>query len=221
MSKIAIMQPFFFPWGGYFQLMNSCDYFIILDDVDLNSQSWQTRNYFYLNKNFSKISLPIKNLSNKSIMEAELDSYEHFKIKLLKTIQQNYAKKFPYTKDLFNILDKDYTKLININMDIINFFKNILSIKTKLIFSSELQSTKNINSNLKSAKIENILKNFENPVYIITPGSMSYMDIENFDYCKYKSSGIVYNKIFFNPPYNFNILDLIAIHGKDKIINNL
>ena len=93
MTKIAIMQPHFFPWGGYFQLINSCDYFIILDDVEINYQSWQTRNYFYLNNKYTIISLPIKKLNNKFISSAELFRYDVWKKKFLTTLDQNYKKK--------------------------------------------------------------------------------------------------------------------------------
>ena len=40
------MQPFFIPWLGYYELIDSVDCFILLDDVELSKQSWQTRNVF-------------------------------------------------------------------------------------------------------------------------------------------------------------------------------
>jgi len=42
--KIAIMQPYFFPYGGYFQLMSNVDLFIYFDDVQFVRRSWITRN---------------------------------------------------------------------------------------------------------------------------------------------------------------------------------
>jgi hypothetical protein len=220
MTKIAIMQPHFFPWGGYFQLINSCDYFIILDDVEINYQSWQTRNYFYLNNKYTIISLPIKKLNNKFISSAELFRYDVWKKKFLTTLDQNYKKKknFNDIKEIISIISKNHTSLININLEIIKFFKKILSIRSKIILSSELAIEKKYK---KTEKIQNILCKFKNPVYIAVPGSIAYMEEQNFDYASYNTSTILYKKIFINKSINFNILDLIVNKGVDTIVKNL
>lgn len=217
------MQPFFFPWGGYFQLINNCDYFIILDDVQLSSQSWQTRNYFYLNNKFSKISLPIKNSNKQNINQIELFNFKNWNKKFLKTLNQNYKNDNLPIDKLINLLNQDYKKLIDLNLKVIFFFKNILSIKTKIILSSELSLKKEINENpiLKTSRIIQILNSFNNPEYITVPGSIPYMDKENFDYINFKTTTTLYNSFFFNHAHNFNILDLIKIFGINKIIENI
>jgi hypothetical protein len=220
MTKIAIMQPHFFPWGGYFQLINSCDYFVILDDVEINYQSWQTRNYFYLNNKYTIISLPIKKLNNKLISSAELFRYDVWKKKFLNTLDQNYKKKnnFNEVKDIISVISKDHTSLININFEIIKFFTKILSIKSKIILSTELAIEKKYK---RTEKIQKILCKFKNPVYITVPGSVAYMEEQNFDYPSYNTSTILYKKIFINKSINFNILDLIIHKGIETIVKNL
>ncbi len=47
--KIGIMQPYFFPYLGYWQLMNAVDQYIVYDDVNYIQQGWINRNYFLLN----------------------------------------------------------------------------------------------------------------------------------------------------------------------------
>ena len=220
MTKIAIMQPHFFPWGGYFQLINSCDYFVILDDVEINYQSWQTRNYFYLNNKYTTISLPIKKSNNKFISNTELFRYDVWKKKFLNTLDQNYKKKnnFNEVKDIISVISKDHTNLININVEIIKFFTKILSIKSKIILSTELAIEKKYK---RTEKIQKILCKFKNPVYITVPGSVAYMEEQNFDYPSYNTSTILYKKIFINKSINFNILDLIIHKGIETIVKNL
>jgi hypothetical protein len=220
MTKIAIMQPHFFPWGGYFQLINSCDYFVVLDDVEINYQSWQTRNYFYLNNKYTTISLPIKKSNNKFISNTELFRYNVWKKKFLNTLDQNYKKKknFNEVKDIISVISKDHTSLISINLEIIKFFTKILSIKSKIILSSELAIEKKYK---KTEKITKILCKFKNPVYITVPGTVAYMEEQNFDYPSYNTSTILYKKIFINKSINFNILDLIIHKGIDIIVRNL
>jgi hypothetical protein len=220
MTKIAIMQPHFFPWGGYFQLINSCDYFVILDDVEINYQSWQTRNYFYLNNKYTTISLPIKKSNNKFISNTELFRYDVWKKKFLNTLDQNYKKKnnFNEVKDIISVISKDHTSLININLEIIKFFTKILSIKSKIILSTELAIEKKYK---RTEKIQKILCKFKNPVYITVPGSVAYMEEQNFNYPSYNTSTILYKKIFINKSINFNILDLIIHKGIETIVKNL
>jgi len=47
--KCTIMQPHFFPWSGYFNLMSKVDKFIFLDDVQYSKNSWQSRNQILIN----------------------------------------------------------------------------------------------------------------------------------------------------------------------------
>ena len=62
--KVAIMQPYFFPYIGYFQLINAVDLFIIYDDVNFKKQSWITKNRILLdNKDFNLI-LQVKGASS-------------------------------------------------------------------------------------------------------------------------------------------------------------
>lgn len=220
MTKIAIMQPHFFPWGGYFQLINSCDYFIILDDVEIDYQSWQTRNYFYFDNKCTMISLPIKKTNNQLISCTELFRYDVWKKKFLNTLDQNYKKKenFSELKEIISIISKNHTSLLSINLEIIKFFTKILSIKSNIILSSELAIEKKYK---KTEKIQNILCKFENPAYIMVPGSIAYMEDQNFNYLTYNTSTILYKKIFVNKPTNFNIFDLIIYKGFDAIIKNL
>jgi hypothetical protein len=124
MTKIAIMQPHFFPWGGYFQLINSCDYFIILDDVEIDYQSWQTRNFFYFDNKCTMISLPIKKTNNQLISCTELFRYDVWKKKFLNTLDQNYKKKenFSELKEIISIISKNHTSLLSINLEVILFY---------------------------------------------------------------------------------------------------
>jgi len=58
--KIAIMQPYFFPYIGYFQLVNSVDEFVIYDNIQFTKKGWINRNRILVNQNEDYISLPLK-----------------------------------------------------------------------------------------------------------------------------------------------------------------
>jgi len=94
--KIAIMQPTFNPWLGYFDLIDYVDSFVFLDTVQLNHQSWQTRNRLKVQGKELMFSLPIvKERSKRELLikDARLDFRRFdFRKKLARTLEQNYKK---------------------------------------------------------------------------------------------------------------------------------
>nr|WP_315149681.1 WbqC family protein [uncultured Flavobacterium sp.] len=101
--KVAIMQPYFFPYIGYFQLINAVDEFVIYDDVNFIKQGWITRNSVLVDKKKYNIILQVESASSfKKIKEITIGKN---KKKLLKTIQQEY-KKAPYFNIVFPIIQR-------------------------------------------------------------------------------------------------------------------
>jgi hypothetical protein len=92
--KVAIMQPYFFPYIGYFQLINAVDTFIFYDDVNFIKNGWINRNRILLSGESHYLTVQIKGASpNKLIKEVEfIDN----RLKLLKTIEQAYKKALFY-----------------------------------------------------------------------------------------------------------------------------
>ena len=91
---IGIMQPYIFPYIGYFQLINSVDKFIIYDRVSFIKKGWINRNKILLNGKDFVFSVPLKNASsfeeiNKTQIEQEL--YRKWIVRFLKTLKINYA----------------------------------------------------------------------------------------------------------------------------------
>ena len=57
---IAISQPTYFPWPGYFSLIKQSDHFVFLDDVQFDSRSWQQRNKILVNGKYFYLTIPVK-----------------------------------------------------------------------------------------------------------------------------------------------------------------
>ena len=58
--KLAIMQPYFFPYIGYFQLMNAVDVFVVYDDIKYTKKGWINRNRILVNGKDLLFTLPLK-----------------------------------------------------------------------------------------------------------------------------------------------------------------
>ena len=135
------MQPYLFPYIGYFQLINVVDKFIIFDDVNYINKGWVNRNRILLNHKDYLFTIPLKAVSqNKLIKETEVDEGDKWRNKLLKTFEAAYSKA-PYFKQVFPIISEILNnKEANLSTYILNSIKqvaNYLEIKTEIVTSSE------------------------------------------------------------------------------------
>jgi hypothetical protein len=172
---VSIMQPTFLPWLGYFHLMVKSDLFILLDDVQFEKRSWQQRNKFIISQKASFLTIPVnsKNKFNQKINEVLIDNTQTWKEKHLKTFQHNYGK-HKFFKEIFELItnayNKDFKTLLELNSFLILSIKEYLSIKTKIVLSSQFSiSTRKENRLLDLLQI-NRAKKYLSPI-----GSKEYL----------------------------------------------
>lgn len=104
-SNIAIMQPYLFPYIGYFQLIQAADLLVFYDDVHFINRGWINRNRILVNGEPHLISIPCKKASqNKLIYEVELGLDHKSRQKILRTFQMSY-KKAPYFKQVYQLIE--------------------------------------------------------------------------------------------------------------------
>jgi len=176
-NRIAIMQPTYLPWVGYFSMIKNSDIFIFFDDVQLTKRSWQVRNKIKIKDDFAFLTLPIK--KNKStretkIFEAQISEDVPWRSKHLKSIEHSYRKS-PYYEDacdlVRDLLNFEEKSLADFN---INFISNVckkLSIETPLYRSSELPVY-----GRKDEYLVSICKHFQATEYLSAPGSKGYIE---------------------------------------------
>ena len=95
MSILAVMQPTYMPWLGYFDLIDQADHFVFLDDVQLARQSWQTRNRIRsADGRELMLSIPVRHGGKLDIAlrEVELDDSQPWRLKHGRSVQQAYAR---------------------------------------------------------------------------------------------------------------------------------
>lgn len=106
MSRLAIMQPYFFPYLGYWQLIKAVDKFVIFDDVSYIMRGWVNRNQIRVQGEARYITVPLRDASqNKLISDIEMHPETAWRGKLSKTIELNY-KKAPFFPLVFPVLEK-------------------------------------------------------------------------------------------------------------------
>ncbi len=175
MTRIAIHQPEHLPYYGFFNKMNKVDTFVILDDVQFLKNTFQNRNQIRTSNGEQWLTVPIKLLHHtQKINEIEIDNSKDWQKKNLLSIQYNYQKA-PFYSIYYPEFEKIYLKkethLVNLNLNIINFFMKHLSIKVNLILSSSL--------NIKTQKTERLIdicKKLNAKTYLSGTGTKEYMD---------------------------------------------
>ena len=144
--KIAIMQPYIFPYLGYFQLINTVDVFVFYDDVNFIKQGWINRNNILVNGEPLLFTIPLKKSSsfmkiNDVLINENL--WKQWQKKFLRTIEQNY-KKAPFFNEGFNIVENvfgslsDEISISNLAIKSVLAVCEYLDIHTKIIPSSSI-----------------------------------------------------------------------------------
>jgi len=135
--KLGIMQPYFFPYIGYFQAIYFVDKYILYYNISFRKDSWINRNKILLRDGqINLITIPlVKKSSNKRISELSIDNTVPWKKKLLNKIYLNYkhARCFEQTYNLIkSVLDKDLSSLHFLNMESVLAVAKYLELDTDI-----------------------------------------------------------------------------------------
>lgn len=150
--KIAIMQPYFMPYIGYYQLINQVDKFIFYDDVNYIKGGWINRNYIYINGQLKMFTIPIKNISSfKKINETYVDWDSRDMKKLIKTFDLNLKKNSTAKKIIDHIVMQKPKTISEMSIMSIKLSCDHINIKPIFKLSSDLNIMKTNN------KIENLI----------------------------------------------------------------
>lgn len=104
-KRISIMQPYFFPYIGYFQLLAHSDLFVVYDDVNFIKQGWVNRNRIMINRESKYLTIPCRNISsNIQIRYTNHALTEQIISKLLKKVRLAYQSA-PFFDEVYSIIE--------------------------------------------------------------------------------------------------------------------
>ncbi|MGD0712126.1 MAG: WbqC family protein [Bacteroidales bacterium] len=218
--KIAIMQPYFLPYIGYFQLINAVDKFVIYDDVNFIKGGWINRNRILNNGKVLMISVPLIGASSfKKINEIEIAKNKE---KILSTITHSY-RKAPYYDEvyplIFELINYDEDNLARFVSNSIIKISKYLEIETGFILSSEIKKDNELKA---QEKVLAICKLLDASKYYNAFGGQELYNIEDFAdkniELKFIKSQLVPYKQFNNEfvPW-LSIVDIMMFNTKDEI----
>lgn len=181
MKTIAIMQPYFLPYIGYFQLLAAVDKFVVLDDVNFINRGWVNRNRLLLNGVAHTFTVPLCGASqNKLICDIELVSELNWRDKLIRTIRQAYGQAPCYARVsalIGCLVNYPSVRLDEFLLNSIRQIVNCLSLEVEIVSTSRIYK----NAKLKGQeRILDICRQERADIYINPIGGESLYDRDSF-----------------------------------------
>lgn len=223
-KRLAIMQPYFMPYIGYFQLINSVDEFVIYDNIQYTKKGWINRNRILVNGKDYLITLSLKKDSDYlDVVDRELsDSWSKDRIKMLNLIKSAYNKSTQF-EPVFALISKclnnPEANLFRFIYDSIVLINEYLEISTPIVISSSIE----IDHSLKSQdKVIELCKKQKADNYINSIGGVSLYNKDNFNQSGIQLNFIKSNQISYNQFTNkflpwLSIIDVMMFNSKEEI----
>jgi len=178
--RVAMMQPAFMPWQGYFELILKSDRFIFLDDFQFSVQSYHQRNRLFVNKgqvDWYTVPVQKSNSFGAPLNKTKINEIIPWRKKMFKRIEANYSKA-PYYSEIAPFMSSwlltPKESLAEQNIVFIKFVCELLDVKCEFRISSENQS-----KSRRSERVIELLRWCEADSYLCAKGAFEYMLEDN------------------------------------------
>lgn len=226
-KSLAVMQPYFLPYVGYFSLIDSVDHYMFFDDVQYIRKSWMSRNRllnidkkqdFYIRPDL------IKPAYRELLKNVKLDSQDKWKIKLLAQTNtyKNKAPFFKETRELLEIiLAPKFEYLVDFNISSVQLISEQLSLKTKFDKYSDYNFWFDEKPNPEQWGLF-VANQMNVSHYINAPGGEQFIKADGFNDLNIKLGFIQPNlAYYYQCSHNhffagLSILDVLFFNGIDK-----
>lgn len=143
-KAIAIIQPVYLPWLGYFEQIAYADHFVFYDDVQFGRHNWRNRNQILSVNGPIWLTVPVKKPSFGALInEIEINNAQPWASKHLKSIRFNYQRA-PYFEPCFSvlqeILQREWTSLSDLDATLTRALCGMMDITPSMSLSSDVPS---------------------------------------------------------------------------------
>lgn len=194
MTTVAIHQPQYLPYLGFFHKLKQCDLFVALDHVQYQRRGVQNRNKIKTKDGWQWLTVPVCHQEEERINNIEIDPKMPWQRKHWKAIEFSYSPApffDEYAADLKRLLlDQTYRLLCDLNMTLLQWMMERLDIEVPILYSSQLEVDGN-----KSDLLISICQAVGADCYLSGPGGRRYMDLDAF-----KAAGIAVQWQEFTSP---------------------
>ena len=223
-KSLGVMQPYIFPYIGYFQLVNAVDKFVFLDDVNFIKKGWIHRNNILLDGQASLFSVPVAKASQNSlIMDLNVSEAEDWRKKLWTKMEHAY-KKAPHFESRMELLQEIFAlKEGSISTFASNSVIKIageLGIETTFVPSSSAYPKEHYGAQ----RILEICKEENASQYINPQGGLDLYDKEMFSAENIELNFLFSNEISYKQfgkhdfAPNLSIIDVLMFNSNEQVL---
>ncbi len=221
--RVGIMQPYFLPYIGYWQLMAAVDKYVVYDDVNYIKGGWINRNRILLDGKPHYLNVPMLGSGSfKKINEIGVNNEEKLIQKNLRMVEHAY-KKAPYFEKVYpiikQILECRKEILSEYIVESFSIIKKYLMIDTELILSSQQKKDCSLKGQDKVIAICKLLGATE---YVNAIGGQELYIYDDFEKAHInlfflKTEDVIYKQ--FEHPFlcDLSILDVMMFNSQDEI----
>lgn len=180
--KLAILQPGYLPWLGYFDQMNKVDIFVHATDLQYTRQDWRNRNRIKTRQGWAWLTVPVvsKGQYHAPIDEVRINNHISWTKKHLNIIRENY-RQAPYYSQYISFFETVYARtwelLLDLDLHLIDFFRDALGISTRVVDIADLKLGK-IDRN---SRLIRVCQEFGASTYLSGAAAKQYIQPERFE----------------------------------------
>ena len=217
---VAIHQPQYLPWLGYFDKIDRADLFVFLDTVQYKKNEWQNRNRIKTAQGVQWLTVPVLYRFPERILEVGINPRVNWSRKHLQALRTNYAKArffercFAFFEALYA---REWERLVDLNVECVRCLTQELGIDTPLRTASEFELSEE-----PTERLIDICRAVGADRYLAGSGGRAYMDLPRFE-----AAGIeVLFQVFGHPVYpqlfgafepNLSLVDLLFNCGEESL----
>lgn len=218
---VAIHQPQYLPWLGYFDKIDQADIFVFLDNVQFKKNEWQNRNKIKTADGWQWLTVPVLHKYPQLINGVEINYAVRWQHKHRQAIVSNYRKApcYDYLAGFVDHLSNLRCQYLSeLNIDLIRNLVELLGINTPLYVASQLGEFPADPDD----RIIGIAKYFGADTYLAGSGGKDYMNLD-----KYEKKGVkvifqefnhpTYRQLFGDFEENTSVIDLILNFGENSL----
>jgi hypothetical protein len=218
---VAVHQPQYLPWIGYFHKIDQADVFVLLDTVQFKKNEWQNRNRIKTAQGWQWLTVPVLYRYPQLIQEVSINNKVQWQHKHRQAIISNYTKAphyellEPFFEEIFSL---SWEIISQLNIEAVRRLTGILGLDTPLYIASEIGAFPED----PDERLIAITRHFGAETYLAGGGGRGYMDLN-----KYDKAGVqvvfqdfrhpVYDQLFGEFEPFMSVIDLIFNHGSESL----
>ena len=178
---LAILQPGYLPWLGFFDQLQRADLFVYYDDVQYDKHGWRNRNRIKTHNGPLWLTVPVRHSGAKSpnILDVEIDGRTPWARKHVASVQQAYARApflRRYLPELEALLQREWTHLVELDIACVDLIARWLGVRSRIERSSRLGI-----GGARSERLVNICRHFGALTYVSGDAAQAYLDVGLFE----------------------------------------